>query len=42
MVLTSGWCVWDNLNTEALPRTQVEMVITAMNNLVNGTGRRGW
>jgi hypothetical protein len=32
--------VWENLNTEALPRTEVEMVISAMNNLVNGTGRR--
>jgi hypothetical protein len=32
--------IWENLNTEALPRAQVEMVITAMNNLVNGTGRR--
>jgi hypothetical protein len=32
--------VWENLNTEALPRVQVEMVISAMNNLANGTGRR--
>lgn len=32
--------VWENLNTEALPRAQVEMYISAMNNLLNGTGRR--
>jgi hypothetical protein len=32
--------VWANLNQEALPREEVEMYLSVMNNLGRGTGRR--